>query len=149
MRDSSHSGVLQLLCDVSVDAMLIINENGFIVTLNRAALTLFGYERWELVGRNVKILMEAKYAKRHDAFLARYRRTLVKRVIGETRGNLHGLRKDGSLFPMILKAHEVCCVCFVVLCCVVLCFSFFLFFENQLTLNCSITTVRSIDRLLK
>jgi len=74
--------------------------------LNQAALVMFGYQRWELIGRNINMLMEPKHAKHHDEYLERYRRTLTKRIIGDERSNLFGLKKDGSLFRMVLKVHE-------------------------------------------
>lgn len=98
--------LLQLFCDTSVDATFIVSEVGAIVTMNQAGLDLFGYMRWELVGRNVNMLMEPKIAKMHDSFLARYRRSRVRRIIGEARDGLLAMRKDGSLFRVLLKVHE-------------------------------------------
>jgi PAS domain S-box-containing protein len=98
--------LLQLFCDTSVDATFIVSEVGAIVTMNQAGLDLFGYQRWELVGRNVNMLMEPKIAKLHDSFLARYRRSRVRRIIGEARDGLLAMRKDGSLFRVLLKVHE-------------------------------------------
>jgi PAS domain S-box-containing protein len=103
---SNLAVILQLFCDTTIDATFIISEIGAIVTMNAAALALFQYKRWEVVGRNVTMLMEPKYARAHDSFLARYRRTRVKRVIGEERDGLFAMRKDGNLFRMLLKVHE-------------------------------------------
>jgi two-component system sensor kinase FixL len=76
------AALLQLVCDSSVDATVIMDSTGIVVTLNREALDLFGYSRWQVVGRNVSMLMEPRIAKVHDMFLARYLRTKIRRIIG-------------------------------------------------------------------
>ena len=43
---------------MSVDATIIVDDECKIMTLNQAALTTFGYNRWELVGKNISVLME-------------------------------------------------------------------------------------------
>jgi len=98
--------LLQLFCDTSVDATIVMDRTGIIITLNREALSMFGYNRWEMVGRNVSMLMEPRVAKVHDLFIARYLRTKIKRIIGEKRGGLKAKRKDGTMFQIILKVHE-------------------------------------------
>lgn len=47
------------------------------------------------------------FFRHHDKYLDRYRKTRVKRIVGEKRDNIYGLKKDGTEFPMILKVSEL------------------------------------------
>jgi two-component system CheB/CheR fusion protein len=104
LRDSESR--LRALFDTVVDAIIVIDENGVIQSVNPATEKLFGYAQSELVGRNVKILMPTPYREAHDSYLGRYVRTGEKHIIGTPR-EVSGLRKDGSVFPIDLAVSEV------------------------------------------
>ena len=67
---------------------------------------LFGYRQDEVLGANVKILMPSPYWEAHDGYLAAYRDTGVKKIIGIGR-EVSGRRKDGSVFPMHSLIGEI------------------------------------------
>jgi two-component system sensor kinase FixL len=88
------------------DAMVVIDERGFIQSFSSAAERLFGWTPAEAIGRNVKILMPSPYREEHDGYLDHYGATGERRVIGIGRVVV-GERRDGSTFPMELSVGKM------------------------------------------
>jgi two-component system sensor kinase FixL len=103
-RDSLS--VTQSVLDTAVDAIITIDPEGGIHSVNRAALAMFGYEAHELVGQNVRMLMPDPYRAEHDGYLRNYRETGQRKIIGIGR-EVPCRRKDGSVFPGDLAVSEV------------------------------------------
>ncbi|TWB50928.1 PAS domain-containing sensor histidine kinase [Nitrospirillum viridazoti] len=93
------------LMDTVPDGVIVIDGQGTIQSFNPACERLFGWTAAEVMGRNVKMLMPAPYQDEHDQYLARYRATGEKRIIGIGR-EVTGLRRDGTTFPMELSVGE-------------------------------------------
>jgi two-component system sensor kinase FixL len=91
--------------DTAVDAIVVIDRNAAIRSVNPATEQIFGYSAGELIGRDINILMPEPYAGEHDGYLANYLRTGTKKIIGIGR-EVAGRRKDGSVFPMDLSVGE-------------------------------------------
>ena len=97
--------ILQTVYDTSPDAIIVIDEKGFIQSFNRMAEKLFNYSAGKVLGQNIKVLMPPYFANQHDGYLERYIRTGEKRIIGVGR-IVTGQRKDGSTFPLELAIGE-------------------------------------------
>jgi PAS domain S-box-containing protein len=80
------------------DAMVIVDANGSIVLVNAATTRLFGYERAELIGRSVEILVPTQGRNGHSKHRQEYMEHPRTRLMGESL-ELRGLRKDTSEFP--------------------------------------------------
>jgi PAS domain S-box-containing protein len=90
----------------SVDGFIISDDHGIIEKVNPAVLDLFGYERYELVGSNVAMLMPAAVSDKHDGFLKAYQETGVRTYIGTIRDEI-AKHKDGTAFPIALSISAV------------------------------------------
>ncbi|MGQ0384550.1 MAG: PAS domain S-box protein [Gammaproteobacteria bacterium] len=97
---------LRALLTAAVDAIVIIDHRGLILTFNHAAEALFGYAAREAVGANVSILMPEPDRLGHDLYLRRYLETGDARVIGIGR-EVEAQRKDGSTFRAWLSVGRV------------------------------------------
>lgn len=88
-----------------LDATIVIDKQGRIISFNQAAVRQFGYPEAEAVGQNVNMLMPEPYRGEHDGYIHRYQTTSERRIIGVDRVVV-GRRKDGSTFPMKLAVGE-------------------------------------------
>jgi PAS domain S-box-containing protein len=94
------------ILDTVLDAIITIDEQGCIESVNPAAERIFGYQAGELIGRNVSLLMPSPEREAHDQYLARWRATGERHIIGIGR-EVQGRRKDGTVFPLELVVNEV------------------------------------------
>jgi PAS domain S-box-containing protein len=74
-------------------------RKGLIALCNRQLEAMFGYGRDELIGQPVELLVPPKQRAQHTALRAAYSEAPTTRAMGAGR-NLHGIRKDGSEFPI-------------------------------------------------
>ncbi len=98
--------LLNAIIENAIDGIITIDEHGVIEHINPSALALFGYERHEVINRNVSMLMPMPDKANHDQYIANYRNTGERRIIGLGREVL-GKRKDGTTFPFRLGVSEV------------------------------------------
>lgn len=97
---------LRSVIDISLDAIVAIDERGLIQSFSRGGERLFGYTEREVLGRNVSMLMPEPHRSRHDQYLDRYLRTGESRIMGAGR-MVEAQRRDGSVFPVNLMVGEV------------------------------------------
>jgi two-component system sensor kinase FixL len=91
--------------DAVVHAVVTINPQGTIRSVNQACQFMFGWPEAELVGQNVKMLMPSPDDEKHDGYLRNYLETGRRKIIGIGREVL-AKRKDGSTFPIHLSVGE-------------------------------------------
>ncbi|MCH7596747.1 MAG: PAS domain S-box protein, partial [Planctomycetes bacterium] len=94
------------ILDAAAEGIIAMDQRGIVETFNRAAERMFGYSAEEVLGQNIKMLMQPSDRDRHDGYLADYLRTGVKNIIGRRR-ELTGVRRDGTTFPLDLHVSEV------------------------------------------
>ncbi len=77
------------------DAVIITDDDGRIVTANAQAERAFGYERGELIGQPIEVLVPEQFREAHARHRARYRGQPALRSMTPSR-HFVARRKDGS-----------------------------------------------------
>jgi len=106
-EDLLHSRYRSIL-DNALDGIININKYGSIQSINKAALSMFGYEAHEVLGRNVNVLMATSLRDVHDSYIQTVsnNRKAKTRALGTVR-EVDGLRKDGSVFPIEIALSRI------------------------------------------
>lgn len=94
------------LLDAAPDAMVIADGGGEIVLVNQQTERLFGYDRGQLLGEKVEVLIPRRFRSKHEAHRESYQRSATPRPMGAG-GELFGLRKDGTEFPAEISLGPV------------------------------------------
>lgn len=84
------------------DAIIVADNHGYIVSWNKAVSRLFLYESTEIVGKPLTTIMPMRYREAHEMGMERLQTTGRSKVIGHV-VQLHGLKKDGTEFPIELS----------------------------------------------
>ena len=87
------------LLESAPDAMVIVGAHGRIVLVNRQTEQLFGYDRGELLGHPVEILIPEQFRARHAAHRTGFIGDPKVRPMGAGL-ELFGVRRDGTEFPV-------------------------------------------------
>jgi PAS domain S-box-containing protein len=87
------------LPDILPDALIVVNQQGLIVLANQQTAKMFSYQREELLGAPVELLIPSRYRHQHVEDRQKFFKEPKQRAMGARR-NLFGLRKDGTEFPV-------------------------------------------------
>jgi len=90
---------LRLIIDAAPNANILVDSSGRITLLNAEAERLFGYTRFELLGRSIDVLLPVRLRRGHAGLRASYLLAPSARRMGAGR-ELFGVRRDGSEVPI-------------------------------------------------
>jgi protein-histidine pros-kinase len=91
--------IVKVLLDASPDAIVIHHQNGAIESVNTQTERWFGYQREELIGQPLEILLPERFRNIHVIHRDRYSKSPTPRPMG-TGLDLFALRKDNTEFPV-------------------------------------------------
>jgi PAS domain S-box-containing protein len=86
---------LRLVVESAPNAMLLVNHEGVITLVNRQTEMLFGYDRKELIGGKLEVLIPSRFSGEHPAHRSKFFQDPQTRSMGAGR-ELFGKKKDGS-----------------------------------------------------
>jgi len=94
------------LLESAPDAMVITNKEGKIMMVNVQTETIFGYNREEILNKEVEILIPQRFHHRHVHHRQDYLFSPKVRAMGHGM-DLYGRRKDGTEFPVEVSLSPV------------------------------------------
>ncbi len=94
------------LLETLPDAIVAVDHDGTIVQINSQAQELFGYDRDELVGQKVELLVPESYRRQHHHHRETFAETPRTRRMGADL-DLYGRRRNGSEFPVEISLSPV------------------------------------------
>jgi len=111
------TNIYEAIYESAPDGVIVVNEHGVIEVTNTRTCLLFGYEREELIGKPIEILMPERFVGQHQLHRKNYRSNPRTRDMGAG-ASLVGRRKDGNEFyvEISLSAVEIHNRVFVVAC---------------------------------
>ena len=91
--------MVNLAVEAAPNGMIMTDKNGRITLVNSMIETMFGYQREELIGSNIDMLVPERYRAHHPQVRHAYVGQPVSRVMGQGR-DLYALNKQGEEFPV-------------------------------------------------
>ena len=109
----------QLVIESVPSGILVVDGAGTITLVNAQAEKMFGFQREELTGQSVEILLPESMRKAHKCQVSKYFDHSQARAMDERKGMV-AVRKDGSEFPVevglnpIRSSGEISVLCSIV-----------------------------------
>ena len=100
-RTASLRGII----DTAKNGIIVINSKGLITEFSPAAEETFGYNKDEIMGLNINLLMPEPYSTHHDQYIRHNLQSGLAKVVGR-QVEVPAKRKDGSIFPMEIAVNS-------------------------------------------
>ncbi|NHF59714.1 PAS domain S-box protein [Flavobacteriaceae bacterium TP-CH-4] len=94
-----NSNIFNLLSEGVSEGILVVNEKQQIVATNSSAERMFGYQKEEIEGQFLDLLIPSRYQPVHKKYVDGFIAKSEKRPMGHDRP-LWGVRKNGEEFPL-------------------------------------------------
>jgi len=89
-----------------VNSVISIDEDGIVLSFNKAAEKLFGYSEKEIKGKNINLLMPETISIEHNGYLKRFVESHKSNIINLSR-DVEGKHKNNTIFPIRLSISEL------------------------------------------
>ena len=97
---------IYLIFDSTPSALVLINSEGKIKLANNRLCKLFGYEKKELLGESIELLVPERFRQHHEHYRQGFIKEPVKRAMGE-QNELYGLTKKGKEIPIEVRLNPI------------------------------------------
>ncbi len=98
--------IINQTLEQALDAVVTIDEQNNVTFFNRSAEQLWGYNRDEVLGQNVKLLVPHMIRANHDGYVNANRRTGHDKIVGTSR-EVQLERRDGTKMWVSLSLSKV------------------------------------------
>jgi PAS domain S-box-containing protein len=96
----------RIAVEASPSGVLLVDERGKITLANAEAERLFGYDRAELIGNMIEMVVPVSIRDQHSRWRGEFMSTPTRRSMGLGR-DLYALRRDGSVFPVEVGLNPI------------------------------------------
>lgn len=94
------------ILETSADAIITADEEGNVLIFNRAAVRMFGYEKKEILGKNIQMIIPSFNPKRLDVFIKRCNDE-VQNISKGKDIDMQGRHKNGKVFYISMSVSDV------------------------------------------
>ncbi|ODA36132.1 diguanylate cyclase [Veronia pacifica] len=102
---TARDGLEQILRQ-AIDAVVSIDGDNNVTFFNSAAEALWGYDKEDVLGKNVKMLVPVEHQPNHDNYVNTNRRTGIDKIVGSAR-EIQLVRRDGTEVWVSLSLSRV------------------------------------------
>ncbi|NBQ70439.1 MAG: PAS domain S-box protein, partial [Nitrosomonadaceae bacterium] len=107
ITDRKHAEeMIHLAVEASPNGMVMTNHEGKIMMVNTTTEALFGYQREELLGQSIEVLLPESHRAHHPALRNDFIKHPSTRAMGHGR-DLHGQHKNGKEFPVEVGLNPI------------------------------------------
>lgn len=101
-REQRLAGVLGTV----MDAIITLNEDGIIQTINPRTEVIFGYAKMDLIGHHINMLLPTEHRNYHEQCVTESLNADKSSTYGTT-SEMHGQTSTATLFPIELSVTEL------------------------------------------
>ncbi len=105
-NEESMHRLSEIIVEGISEAILVVDNRGSITFANRATLSLFGYEKHEIIEKTVETLVPLDLRDIHTAHRHEYMKNPRSRPMG-MQFDLSAMKKDGTSFPVEIGLNAV------------------------------------------
>ena len=91
--------IFNILFEAVSEGVIVVDDCQHIVATNFSAEQIFGYDKKELIGQHLHVLIPKKYHSTHSGHFIKFSKRGKKRQISNER-NLYGIHKNSTIFPV-------------------------------------------------
>jgi PAS domain S-box-containing protein len=96
----------RLVVESAPNAIILVNDTGYISLVNRQTELLFGYSREELIGNTLDVLIPQHIKKEHPDLIRLFFNNPHSRSMSE-RSNLYARHRDGTKIPVEIGLNPI------------------------------------------
>ncbi len=96
----------RLVIESTPNGIVMVDRQGKILLVNASIEKSFGYNRNELMGKPIEMLLPERFRNKHPEYRAEFMASPKTRPMGAGR-DLFGLRKDGTEFPVEIGLNPI------------------------------------------
>ena len=105
-QEAENKDLFKQIVEVSPGALILIDEKGIIIFINRIGEKLFQYEHRELIGKPLEILIPSNFKSKHPEHRTNYLKKPETRAMGSGR-DLYALKNNNSQFPAEIGLNPI------------------------------------------